>query len=118
MSDPAANPSDPTDEQSTAELTDEDKIDPLDFPPDEPMGVGHVGEVPAEDAGGESLAERAEAEEPEVWEQPLRTDEDAGMLVDPDEGAATDVDKELVGDEVPFAEQPAAEEAAVHIVEP
>jgi hypothetical protein len=82
------------------------------------MGVGHVGEVPAADAWGETLAERVEAEEPEVWEQPLRTDQDAGMLVDPDEGGGPDVDAELVGDEVPFAEPPAAEEAAIHVEEP
>jgi hypothetical protein len=115
MSDPSANP---TDEQATAEAIDEEVVDPTDFPPEEPLGVGHIGETPAEDAGGESLADRADAEEPEAWEQDLRTDRDAAMLVDPDEGGGPDEEAELIATEVPYEDQLSAEEAAIHIEEP
>lgn len=86
--------------------------------------------------GGESLEDRLDDEEPEVWEQAEaeRADgpddirdgdvggevggERTGRLMAPDEGQGADVDQEMVGiDEGVDGAGASAEEAAMHTVE-
>ena len=83
--------------------------------------------------GGESLTERLDEEEPEVWEQAEAErdveivdgdvggevgSERTGRLVAPDEGAGEDVDSELIGeDEGIDGAGASAEEAAMHTID-
>jgi hypothetical protein len=83
--------------------------------------------------GGESLEERLDEEEPEVWEQ-AEAEKDVeivdgdvggevggartGRLLAPDEGAAEDVDAEMIGeDEGIDGAGASAEEAAMHTID-
>ena len=83
--------------------------------------------------GGESLSERLDEEEPEVWEQ-AEAEKDAdivdgdvggevggertGRLMAPDEGAGEDVDSEMIGeDEGIDGAGASAEEAAMHTID-
>jgi hypothetical protein len=83
--------------------------------------------------GGESLAERLDEEEPEVWEQ-AEAEKDVeivdgdvggevggartGRLLAPDEGAGEDVDAEMIGeDEGIDGAGASAEEAAMHTID-
>jgi hypothetical protein len=76
-----------TDEQDLAEAFDEeeafgaeqatsDMAGEADLIPEAPMGLPFADA----DVTDESVAERADREEPEVWEQPLSTAEDADLL--------------------------------------
>lgn len=86
--------------------------------------------------GGETLEERLDDEEPEVWEQAEQARQDGpddirdgdvggevgeertGRLIAPDEGLATDTEKDLVGtDEGIDGAGASAEEAAVHTID-
>jgi hypothetical protein len=86
--------------------------------------------------GGESLEERLDEEEPEVWESQDLTDPDAtsedvgdddggevgdarsGRLLAPDQGAHEDVDSEMYAeDEGIDGAGASAEEAAMHTIE-
>lgn len=86
--------------------------------------------------GGETLEERLDDEEPEVWEQAEEARQDGpddvrdgdvggeigeertGRLVAPDEGTSTDTEKDLVGtDEGVDGAGASAEEAAMHTIE-
>jgi hypothetical protein len=86
--------------------------------------------------GGETLEERLDDEEPEVWEQAEESrfdgpddvrdgdvggevgEERTGRLVAPDEGTSTDTEKDLVGtDEGIDGAAASAEEAAMHTIE-
>ena len=83
--------------------------------------------------GGETLTERLDEEEPEVWEQ-AEAEKDAdivdgdvggevggertGRLLAPDEGAGEDVDSEMIGvDEGIDGAGASAEEAAMHTID-
>lgn len=86
--------------------------------------------------GGETLEERLDDEEPEVWEQAEQARQDGpddvrdgdvggeigeertGRLVAPDEGTSADTEKDLVGtDEGVDGAGASAEEAAMHTIE-
>ncbi|WP_460840709.1 DUF5709 domain-containing protein [Nocardioides marmoraquaticus] len=86
--------------------------------------------------GGETLEERLDDEEPEVWEQAEEARQDGpddirdgdvggevgeertGRLIAPDEGTTTDTEKDLVGtDEGIDGAGASAEEAAMHTIE-
>ena len=83
--------------------------------------------------GGESLTERLDEEEPEVWEQAEAEkdfeivdgdvggevgSERTGRLLAPDEGAGEDVDSEMIGeDEGIDGAGASAEEAAMHTID-
>jgi hypothetical protein len=73
-----------------------------EFPPDEPLAVEDEGVTGVEQLGGESVAERDERTEPEVWErQPDDTDEagaDAGIELSADDAGVPDTEKDLVGE--------------------
>lgn len=118
------------------ELLDDDKLGG-EYPPEQPLGATAYGTTAAEQAVGESLAERVAREEPDVL-----VPGDAGMeLVQPDEGAHADVEGAEVAmlarndlgplsDDDPLAGDPSlrdvatelegaipAEEAAMHIID-
>ena len=104
-----------------AEMTDSTEDDyPVDYPPEEPLGVEEYGLTGAEEETGESERLRAAREEPEVDGLDLPEDDlddDADELVT---GlAATDdgADGELLGDLVDAEVDPPGEEAAMHIVD-
>ena len=125
---------DDEDQPSNVEdLGDPDVADPLDrgySPPEKWSAAQGFGNTPYEEAVGESLDQRLEQEVPEpdpYAEAASETDEDlddgevgserAGRLVDPDEGAHTDTESDLVGEDVGIDGAAAsAEEAAVHVV--
>jgi len=86
--------------------------------------------------GGETLEERLDDEEPEVWEQAEEARQDGpddvrdgdvggevgeertGRLIAPDEGTSTDTEKDLVGtDEGIDGAGASAEEAAMHTID-
>lgn len=84
------------------------------------------GTTAAEERQGESLDERLRQEVPDVGEGEVGEDIDdgevgnerAGRLVDPDQGTRTDVEKDMVGEDVGIDGAGAgAEEAAVHVVD-
>ena len=97
-------------------------------PPERPRGVEAFGTTWAEEHEGESLGQRLDEELPDPVLAYVEDDEDyvddgevggerAGRLVDPDEGARTDSEKSLVGQDVGIDGGAAsAEEAAVHVI--
>lgn len=123
------------DDDASSEQLDQDQFQPLDnledrgvgdfldegySPPERPSHVTRYGD------DRETLDERLDEEEPEVWERPEATDyvddgevgdERAGRLVDPNGGIGEDEDSELVGEDVGIDGAGAsAEEAAVHVI--
>jgi len=118
--------------------SDDDVENAMDrgYSPPERYSAGQgFGNTPFEEATGETLEQRIAQEEPEpdpyeqaeteAEQQADEADPDpevgevrAGRLVDPDEGAHTDVEKDLVGTDVGIDDAAAsAEEAAVHVIE-
>jgi hypothetical protein len=131
---------DETQPQSTGDsLVDSDRglSDPLDegYSPPEKWSAGQrYGNTPLEESLGESLDQRLEQEEPEPDPYVVAETEDldadvdkpdaevgdlrAGRLVAPDEGAHTDVERDLVAQDVGIDGAAAgAEEAAMHIID-
>ncbi|WP_295657607.1 DUF5709 domain-containing protein [uncultured Nocardioides sp.] len=132
---------DETQPQSTGDsLVDDDRglADPLDegFSPGESYSAGQgFGNTHLEESMGETLDQRVAQEipEPDPYEQAEREaelassdenaevtevgDERAGRLVEPDEGVHTDVEGDLLAQDVGIDGAAAgAEEAAVHVV--
>lgn len=105
--------------------------DPLDegYSPPERWSAGQgYGNTPLEEATGETLDQRLRQEEPEPDPYDPATgaesvggevgDARAGRLVEPDEGAHTDTEKDLVAEDVGIDGAGAgAEEAAVHVID-
>ena len=122
-------------------------VDPMNVgwnPPEKWSVAQGYGNTPLEESLGESMDQRLRQEEPEpdpyrsaeleakrgeldalVVEDPVPSDGSdaqvgdarAGRLVDPDEGARTDAEKDLVGIDVGIDGAAAtAEEAAVHVI--
>ncbi|HET9648188.1 MAG TPA: DUF5709 domain-containing protein, partial [Microlunatus sp.] len=96
----------------------DDFLDEGYSPPERPSALIRQG------LDGQSLADRLEAEQPEVWEEdpgtplPGEAGARAGRLVDPDEGIGPDLEAQAIGTDVGIDGAAAsAEEAAVHIVE-
>ncbi|MFF3456803.1 DUF5709 domain-containing protein [Streptomyces sp. NPDC002730] len=102
-------------------------------PPERPWAVDRVGTTAAEQHRGESLEERLAEEAPDVTvptgdglgdasdtDGELIDDEvgadRAGRLVAPDEGAHSDLEKELVATDVGIDGAASAEEAAMHVI--
>jgi hypothetical protein len=107
-----------------SESLDDDKLDGVQFPPDQPLGVNDRGIGDGQD----SLEERMRREIPETDGSGVR-DDDIGTLVDPTPGAdheadaiASAVDEESTVDQLglhtmaqDLEEIEPAEEAAMHI---
>jgi hypothetical protein len=117
----------------------DDELDPGYSPPEKWSAAEGYGNTPWEEAHGETLDQRVAQEEPEpdpyaeadradTADEAGGADQDgearevgdlrAGRLVDPDQGAGEDTEKDVVGEDVGIDGAGAsAEEAAVHIVE-
>lgn len=131
---------DETQPQGTGDsLVDDDRglDDPLDegYSPPEKWSAGQrFGNTPLEESTGETFDQRLaqEVPEPDPYERaeaegdsteegdadPEAGDRRAGRLVEPDEGAHTDTEKDLVAEDVGIDGAAAgAEEAAVHVIE-
>ena len=91
------------DEQDVAEALDDDELSG-EYPPDRPLGVDDEGVTGLEQLGGESVAERDDRTEPEVWERETAPASETGPQLEgePEPGAADD-EKDLVAP--PFPEQ-------------
>ena len=120
----------------TGEASDvADELDRGWNPPEGWSAAQGFGNTPFEEATGETLEQRLAQEEPDPTAKPIDElvaeaasyDEDltdhevgdqrAGRLVAPDEGAHTDVEKDLVASDVGIDGAAAsAEEAAVHVI--
>ena len=118
-------------------VDDRGLAEPLDegYSPPEKWSVAQgFGNTPLEEAEGETLEQRVAQEEPEPdpyveaaheaadpdagQVDPEVGDARAGRLVEPDEGAHTDVEKDAVATDVGIDGAAAsAEEAAVHVVD-
>ena len=108
-------------EDPSETLTGDNTEDPLDAgynPPDRPNNSWR-GETADESSEGESLDDKLAEEEPEVGEADLEgayTEERAGRLVAPDEGAHADEESDEIATDVGRAGYAAtAEEAAMHV---
>jgi hypothetical protein len=127
------------DEQAVAEGLDDDELSG-EYPPDRPLGVDDEGVTGLEQLGGESVSERDDRTEPEVWErqtapasetgpqlegepEPGTVDDEKDLVAPPfpeEDPGALDADDDFAGDEttrdVATERSPeAAEDAAVRI---
>lgn len=128
MSEDQLQPQDSLDDRGVDDVLDEGFS-----PPEAPRGVNAKGTTAREEIEGETIDERIEQEEPEVWadvEEEADADildgpvggevgeERSGRLMAPDEGAHEDVDAEMTAeDEGIDGAGASAEEAAVHTIE-
>jgi hypothetical protein len=104
------DPEDQTPEQAATGQGDLTTEPPHDYP----LAVEGFGTTPAEMHDGESLTGRLAREVPE--EDPYRQEpRDVGRLVEPDEGARTDTDKDMIAVDDGELGGLTAEEAAMHL---
>ncbi len=92
------------DDQDQSELLDDDNLDPGDFPPERPFGLGELATqdvTAADEYAPDSFADRDRREEPEVDERPLAyTDrESVAGLLEPDLEGGRDVEADLIAQE-------------------
>lgn len=111
------------DDDNLSELTDDDKLDGMEYPPERPLGVTDR----TVDDGQDSVVERMEREEPED----LVEEEHLGTLVAPDGDGGLDLEADAVALEADSGPDPLgldrstqdleevrpAEEEAMHITE-
>jgi hypothetical protein len=78
-------------DQEIAETFDDELLSD-EYPPEEPLGVDEEGTTTLEELGGESVAERDERTEPEVWEQETALPAESGPEIegDADQGVVDD----------------------------
>jgi Family of unknown function (DUF5709) len=86
---------DGTPEQQWAEDPQE-----MALPGDEPVGVDQYGTTAEEQAAGESLTRKLAREQPELGEEPVDTSQTAGRIVEEDEGAHPDTEKDSIARDV------------------
>ena len=84
-----------TDDPNLSELLDDDKL-PEEYPPERPLGVEDPGVTADHGAIGDSVAERAAREEPDVVAGPPSEAGTVGHLVEPGGDQGRDVDADLV----------------------
>jgi hypothetical protein len=91
------------DEQAVAEGLDDDELSG-EYPPDRPLGVDDEGVTGLEQLGGESVSERDDRTEPEVWERQTAPASETGPQLEgePEPGTVDD-EKDLVAP--PFPEE-------------
>ena len=91
------------DEQDVAESLDDDELSG-EYPPDRPLGVDDEGVTGLEQLGGESVSERDDRTEPEVWERETAPASETGPQIEgePEPGTVDD-EKDLVAP--PFPER-------------
>jgi hypothetical protein len=108
-------------EDTLAEPTDDTMLDDGYSPPDHPR-PNHFGETAWEQAHGEPLTQRLEAEEPEVWDavapaDPNLTPDGSGQLVEDDDAVAAEGADVFAVETGSAAGTVSAEEGAMHVVE-
>jgi len=91
----------PDDEQETAEELDDEELSG-EYPPDEPLVVDDQGVTGFEQLGGESVADRDDRTEPEVWERTSPSPAETGPVLEgePEPGTVDD-EKDLVAPPLP-----------------
>jgi hypothetical protein len=87
-------------------------------PPDDPSGVDEYGTTVDEQRAGERLDDRELRTLPETWSDPDTDPARADRLVDTDDGALLDTEADLVAREATGDDDLAAEEAAIHRIDP
>ncbi|GEK21504.1 DUF5709 domain-containing protein [Cellulomonas xylanilytica] len=108
-------------EDTLAEPTDDTMLEEGYSPPDHPR-PNHFGETAWEQAHGETLTQRLEEEEPEVWEDVAPADpnvapDGAGQLVEDDDAVAADGTDAFAIETGSTAGTVSAEEGAIHVVD-
>ncbi|WP_197030107.1 DUF5709 domain-containing protein [Cellulomonas sp. URHE0023] len=108
-------------EDTLAEPTDDTLLDEGYSPPDHPR-PNRFGETAWEQAHGETLAQRLEEEEPEVWEdvapgEPRFAPDGAGQLVEDDEAVAAGGTDAFAIETGSATGTVSAEETAIHVVD-
>ena len=93
---------DTDDDQAVAEGLDDEELSG-EYPPDEPLGIDDEGVTGLEQLGGESVSERDDRTEPEVWERGAAASETGPQLEGEPEPGTTDDEKDLVAP--PFPEE-------------
>jgi hypothetical protein len=98
------------DEQDVAEGLDDEELSG-EYPPDQPLGVDDEGVTGLEQLGGESVSEREDRTEPEVWERDRAPASETGPQLEgePEPGTADD-EKDLVAPPFPEADPGPLEE--------
>lgn len=98
---PDSDEVDVDDEQDVAEALDDDELSG-EYPPDRPLGVDDDGVTGLEQLGGESVAERDDRTEPEVWERDRAPASETGPQLEgePEPGTVDD-EKDLVAPPYP-----------------
>ncbi|MCU1601664.1 MAG: hypothetical protein JWO22_2373 [Frankiales bacterium] len=84
-------------------------------PHDYPLGAEGWGTTAAEQKEGEPLDGRLAREVPDVGVYPTEEPRDVGRLVEPDEGARSDTESDLIGRDSGDTAGLSAEEAALHL---
>ncbi|WP_258726099.1 DUF5709 domain-containing protein [Cellulomonas sp. NS3] len=108
-------------EDTLAEPDDDTMLDEGYSPPDHPR-PNHFGETAWEQAHGETLSQRLDEEEPEVWEErrpgdPNVAPDGAGQLVEDDDAVAAGGTDAFAIETGSTAGTVSAEEAAIHVVD-
>jgi hypothetical protein len=108
-------------EDTLAEPTDDTMLEEGYSPPDHPR-PNRFGETAWEQAHGETLTQRLEEEEPEVWEDrapadPNLTPDGAGQLVEDDDAVAAGGTDAFAIETGSTAGTVSAEEGALHVVD-
>lgn len=115
------------DDDNLSELTDDDKLDGLEYPPEEPLGVEDQGV----NDGQDSVLDRMDREVEDDLESALEEDQHLGTLVAPDGDGGVDLEADAVAMEAREGHDPLgldtstqdleevrpAEEEAMHITE-
>jgi hypothetical protein len=97
------DPNDVDDEQDVAEGLDDEELSG-EYPPDQPLGAADEGVTGLEQLGGESVSEREDRTEPEVWERDSAPASETGPQLEGEaEPGTVDEEKDLVAP--PFPEQ-------------
>jgi hypothetical protein len=88
-------------EQDVAEALDDEELSG-EYPPEEPLAVDDQGVTGLEQLGGESVADRDDRGEPEVWERETAPASEAGPEIEGEpEPGTDDEEKDLVAPPLP-----------------
>lgn len=83
-------------DQETAEALDDDKL-AEEYPPDRPLAVDDQGTTGIEQLAGETVTDREERTEPEVWERETASPAESGPVLEEElEPGEVDDEKDLV----------------------
>jgi hypothetical protein len=94
-------------DQDVAESLDDEEL-PTEYPPEEPLAADDQGVTGLEQLGGESVGDREDRTEPEVWERETAPPSERGPELEGEpEPGTVDEEKDLVAPPLPLdAEDP------------